>query len=113
MEDINIRLKNEELSAVQFILDYVQVHFHDKGFTFYIWPTVEFENKSFKFGDIEYRNKLCEIIGKKVINVFIIEKKSLIIDFGNIKITEDLNPYNPDIISEICLFQDKTDYWVW
>ena len=113
MEKINIKLKNEELSAVQFVQDYLQLHFQDKGFTFYIWPTIVIENKTYKFGDIEYRNKLCDIIGEKVKCISIIENISLTIDFENTKIIENLDPSNSDIVSDICVFQDKTDFWVW
>lgn len=113
MENINVKLKNEELTAVQFVHDYLQLHFQDKGFSFYIWPTIVIGNKTYKFGDTEYRNKLCDTIGQKVRGISIIETISLTIDFGNIKIIENLNPNDSNIISDICIFQDKTDFWIW
>lgn len=111
--DISNKLKNEALIAVQFVKDYLQIHFHEMGFSFYIWPTIKVKNEIYIFGDIEYRNKLCEIIDKKVKDVIIVENISLTIDFGDIKIIENLDSNNPDIISDICIFNDKTDFWVW
>ncbi|TGD57854.1 hypothetical protein [Flavobacterium humi] len=113
MKDINNKLNNEDLIAVQFVKDYLQLHFFEMGFTFYIWPVVEIKNKIYKFGDVEYRNKLCDFIGKKVKEVSIIENESITIDFGDSKILENINPNNPEIISEICIFHDDKDWWVW
>ena len=113
MKNINDRLENEELSAVQFVQDYVQLHFQDKGFTFYIWPTIQFDGCLYEFGNIDYRNKICEIIGEKIEKISIVETEQLIIHFNNAKIIENINPKNPKIISDICIFQDGEDFWIW
>lgn len=115
MKDIRIlneRIKGEELSAVQFVQDYLQLHFQNKGFTFYIWPSIQIKEKNFDFGDRDYRNKLCEIIGEKV-NKVLIENNILIIDLLCSKIKCNLDSNNIDIISDICIFQDGTDWWIW
>jgi len=55
------RLIGEQLSAVQFIQDYLQLHFDGQGLTCYIWPEIYFHNHCFKFGDI-MRQKLFESV---------------------------------------------------
>ena len=100
-------LIGEQLSAVQFIQDYLQLHFDGHGLTCYIWPEVYLKNQKFKFGNIEYRNKLCELIAKIVKTVTIIENDLLTIEFAdNSRINLSLDSRNPEIIAEIAIFND-------
>lgn len=113
MKDIKKILKNEVLSGVLFIQDYLQLHFHEMGFTFYIWPIIESNKKTYFFGDTEYRNKLCELIGEKVNEIIIIENRTLVVNFENSKIIENIDPTNSEIIADICIFQNGADLWIW
>ena len=98
----------EQLSAVQFVQDYLELHFDGHGLTCYIWPEVYYSNQKFKFGEIDYRNKLCEIINKSVKDVIIVEKELLTIEFeDNSRITLSLDVKNPKIIAEIAIFTDE------
>lgn len=106
------RLVGEELNAIQFVMDYLQVHFNSKGFTFYIWPSLSINSDIYEFGHIDYRNKLCELIGKIVSDVYIIENDLLVIEFETKeKIQLNINPNNPDIINEIAIFWDEGGGW--
>ena len=105
------RLVGEELNAIQFVMDYLQVHFNAKGFTFYIWPSLNINNDIYEFGHIDYRNKLCEFIEKVVSDVYILDD-ILIIEFekGD-RIQLNLDPNNPKIVSEIAIFWDEDGSW--
>jgi hypothetical protein len=56
----------QELSAVEFGHDYVQLRFDGPLVTFYEWPEVFREEGSYAFGEPEYRNVLCAVIGETV-----------------------------------------------
>lgn len=102
------RLIGEQLSAVQFIHDYLQLHFNDQGLTCYIWPEIFYNNHFIKFRDINYRNALCELINKIVKNVIIIEGELLSIEFiDSSRINLSLDSANPDIVGEIAIFHDS------
>jgi len=105
------KLVNEQLSSVEFVQDYLQLHFDGRIITSYIWPTINIKNESLIFGDVVYRNALCDFIGKKVKDIFFRDKEYLVLFFdeinGSLKI--DLDPNNPDIVSEIAVFNDKLD----
>src|SRR6266702_971059 len=59
-------LVGQELSAVEFVQDYVQLRFDGPLVTFYEWPEVFREEGSYAFGEPEYRNVLCALIGESV-----------------------------------------------
>ncbi|MDU1893091.1 MAG: hypothetical protein E6767_20635 [Dysgonomonas sp.] len=87
MEYLNSKLKGEQLSSVEFVQDYLH-----------------------SYGDIEYRNQLCNIISKKVIDLYIKENEILKLFFDDNKCLElNLDPSNPNIIAEIGFFEDPSD----
>jgi hypothetical protein len=56
----------QELAAVEFVQDYVQLRFDGPLVTFYEWPEVFREEGSYAFGEPEYRDWLCALIGESV-----------------------------------------------
>ena len=58
----------EELVAVEFVQDYLQLRFAAPLFTLYAWPHVLFPDFSVAYGEPEYRNALCAQIGEKVVD---------------------------------------------
>jgi len=108
---LNDKLAGEQLSSVEFVQDYLQLNFDGRIITSYIWPTVEIGEEVYKFGDQNYRNKLCGLIGKKIDNISCQEKKYLMLLFENgiEKIMINLDPNNPEIVSEIAIFNDELD----
>lgn len=105
------KLINEQLSSVEFVQDYLQLHFDGRTITSYIWPIINIKNENLIFGDVVYRNALCDFIGKKVKDLFFIDKECLVLYFEEIKgsLKIDLDQNNPDIVSEIMVFNDKLD----
>lgn len=112
MEDtLKNKLVGEQLSSVEFVQDYIQLHFDGRTITAYIWPEVKIKNEIWRFGEIEYRNKLCSLIGIEVEDLFFQDKEFLVLLFKNEKgvININLSPTNPEIISEIAIFNDDLD----
>jgi hypothetical protein len=72
-----------ELNAVEFVQDYVQLRFDTPLLTFYAWPHVLFSEYSLAYGEPEYRNALCALIGEKVEEATLEEGDSLTLKFEN------------------------------
>ena len=72
-----------ELNAVEFVQDYVQLRFETPLLTFYAWPHVLFSEYSLAYGEPEYRNALCALIGEKVEEATLEEGDSLTLKFEN------------------------------
>lgn len=107
---LKTKLIGEQLSSVEFVQDYLQIHFDGKNFIIYVWPIVYQNGKKHIFGEPDYRNALCELISLKVKDIFFKENEILKIIFDSKSIIEiDLHNNNPDIISEIALFNDTLD----
>jgi hypothetical protein len=73
----------EELVAVEFVQDYLQLRFAAPLFTLYAWPHVLFPDFSVAYGEPEYRNALCAQIGEKVAQASLEEGDALTIEFEN------------------------------
>lgn len=73
----------EELVAVEFVQDYLQLRFPAPSFTLYAWPHVLFPDFSVAYGEPEYRNALCAQIGEKVVQASLEEGDALTIEFEN------------------------------
>ena len=111
MEDIlKKKLIGEQLSSIEFVQDYLQIHFDDKNFIIYIWPIVYQDGNKYIFGEENFRNALCELIGLDIKDVVFKESERLKIIFDTKNIIEiDLNSENPDIVSKIAIFNDTLD----
>ncbi len=105
------KLAGEQLSSVEFVQDYVQLHFDGRTITAFVWPEIKIKDSVFRFGEIEYRNVLCNLIGIEVEDLFMQDKAFLVLQFKDEKgiITINLSPTNPEIISEIAIFSDELD----
>ena len=73
----------EELKAVEFVEDFLQLRFDAPLFTLYNWPHVLLTDFSVAFGEPEYRNALCAQIGEKVVQASLEEGDALTIEFEN------------------------------
>jgi len=105
------KLIGEQLSSVEFVQDYLQLHFDGRTITIYVWPVIQDNSVTCCFGEVEYRNRLCELIGLEVKDLFYQERKSLVLMFNDTESTIklDLDPSNPDVVSEIAIFNDELD----
>src|SRR4051812_35531091 len=59
-------LVDQQLSAVIFIQDYLQLDFDGKRLTVNVWPAVFLSGKEFQIGHVGYRDALCELISRQV-----------------------------------------------
>lgn len=86
-------LEGRQLSSVEFVQDYVQLHFDGPTLTAVTHPRVHVMNQSFEWGKQEYRNALCDRIGKLVRHATTIPEQQIKIEFEDgALISISLNP---------------------
>lgn len=112
MEEIlKDKLIGEQLSSVEFVQDYLQLHFDGRTITIYVWPEIQNEDHTFQYGEEKYRNELCDFIGLEVKDLYYHDRDFLVLLFketdNSIKL--NLDPSNPDVVSEIAIFNDGLD----
>jgi hypothetical protein len=73
----------EELVAVEFVQDYLQLRFDTPLLILHAWPHLLFSEFSIAYGEPEYRNALCSLIGEKVEDATLEEGDSLTLKFEN------------------------------
>lgn len=76
-------IEGAELTAVEFVEDYVQLRFGGPLLRLYAWPYVMLPEFSVAFGEAEYRNALCAQIGETVATAMLEEGDALTVEFGN------------------------------
>ena len=76
-------MEGEELRSVAFVEDYLELRFGKPLLTLYAWPYVMHTEYSVAFGEPEYRNALCALIGEQVSTASLEEGSALTIEFGN------------------------------
>ncbi len=74
-------LEGQELTAVEFVADYLRLRFDGPMLTLYAWPHVLLADFSVAFGEPEYRNALCAQIGEMVATAKLEELDSLTVEF--------------------------------
>jgi hypothetical protein len=73
-------MEGQELSAVEFVGDYLRLRFDGPMLTLYAWPHLLFEEFSLAFGEPEYRNGLCAQIGEIVAKASLEEMDALTVE---------------------------------
>ena len=73
-------IEGQELTAVEFVSDYLRLRFDGPMLTLYAWPHVLLSDFSLGFGEPEYRNALCAQIGETVAKAALEEMESLTIE---------------------------------
>ncbi len=76
-------IEGQELSAVEFVGDYLRLRFDGPMLTLYAWPHVLLPEFSIAYGEPEYRNWLCAQIGQIVSKASLEELGALTIEFEN------------------------------
>ena len=74
-------IEGQELTAVEFVSDYLRLRFDGPILTLYAWPHVLLEDFSIAFGEPEYRNALCAQIGETVAKAALEELEAVTIEF--------------------------------
>jgi hypothetical protein len=72
-------LIGEQLSAVTFVQDYLQLHFDGPRLTVFSHPVVTLGEKTFHWGKPGFRDALCNNIAKKVTEVRVAYGESIAI----------------------------------
>jgi len=73
-------IEGQELSAVEFVGDYLRLRFDGPMLTLYAWPHLLFPEFSIAFGEPEYRNGLCAQIGEIVAKASLEELEALTVE---------------------------------
>ena len=76
-------IEGEELKAVAFVEDFLELSFGAPLLTLRNWPYVMLPDFSVAFGEPEYRNALCAQIGEQVATAVLEEDNALTIELGN------------------------------
>ncbi|HEY0460838.1 MAG TPA: hypothetical protein VGC97_17005 [Pyrinomonadaceae bacterium] len=63
------RIIGEQLSAVSFVMDYLQLQFNGYFLTVLTPLVVVTNDRTYSFGDLGFRDTLCERIAQKVIEI--------------------------------------------
>ena len=74
-------IEGQELSAVEFVQDFLRLRFDGPMLTLYAWPHVLLADFSIAFGEPEYRNALCAQIGEMVAKASLEEMEALTVEF--------------------------------
>lgn len=74
-------LEGQELTAVEFVADFLRLRWDGPLLTLYAWPHVLLADFSIAFGEPEYRNALCSQIGEIVGTAKLEELDSLTVEF--------------------------------
>jgi hypothetical protein len=105
-------LKKEQLSSVEFVQDYLQLHFDGTTFTCYVWPIVKSKAIVFKHDHVDYKNQLCSLIAQIVDDIILIEGVSITITFANSSMIElSLDKNDPNVENEIAILSDDNNNW--
>jgi len=108
MENPFIVLKDQQLSSVIFVQDYLQLDFDGYTVTCYEWPKVILSDGKFVIDDKEYRNVLCSLIAKKVSNTSLIEDETFVINFQT---GEEINITLTNAKEEVIYFTTPEGEW--
>ncbi len=76
-------LIGQELTAVEFVLDHLQLRFDGPCLTLFVWPDVFREEGSYAYGEPEFRNMLCDQLGVEVTAATLEEDEAVEVGFAN------------------------------
>jgi|SRR5271157_4987542 len=73
----------EQLSSVEFVQDYMQLHFDGPTLTAFVLPTLKSYGRTIRFGEQGYRDELCAKIGHNVSAAYVREGDAIIVEFDD------------------------------
>lgn len=76
-------LEKRKLTAVTFVMDYLQLFFEEACFNLYVWPLIKTRDSVFNITTMGYHDVLCGQVGRSVISVREKLKDKLLIEFEN------------------------------
>ncbi len=85
-------LSGIRLDAIVFVMDYLQIQFDGGVATYLQFPDVTVRDRTYSYGDQDYRNVLCEFILSIVASVDYEDDVSFCLNFEKGKICVSLAP---------------------
>jgi hypothetical protein len=82
-------LVGEQLTAITFVMDYLQLCFDDVILSCFTLPTVQVDNDTFANGQLGWRDALCSCIGQPVTQASLADD-ALGLSFGYIRVAISL-----------------------
>lgn len=76
------RLVGEQMSAVAFVMDYVELHFNGRIVRALANPIVQVDGKRIRFPGVGSRDALCQLIGRSVSKAELVEGIAFTCHFG-------------------------------
>ena len=74
-------IEGQELTAVEFVTDYLRLRFDGPMLTLFAWPHILLAEFSIAYGEPEFRNALCAQIGEMVAKASLEELDALTVEF--------------------------------
>lgn len=105
-------LLGESVSAVTFVMDYLQVQLESGVLNFYNWPIVSIGEKTLRHGDVGYRDALCEFITKTIRAVDELLDEGLKLEFADSSIAVPLRVDKDFPGPEIAAFASRKGPWL-
>jgi hypothetical protein len=102
----------EQLSAVTFVQDYLQLHFDGPVLTLFVWPTIIADAGTFEQGTAGYKDQLCSMISRKVLRANAYNADRLQLEFvGGLSIIVPLGAQFRTTPESAILKDGLTDRW--
>lgn len=107
------QLVGEELEAVTFVRDHVQLQFLRHLLKCLTWPLVDAVGQPLAFGDRGYRDALCGLIDHRVTAVRDDDESGLVLEFGGRSLR--IRPRQEEVVAsgEIAVLMTDGDCAVW
>lgn len=105
-------LVGESVSAVTFVMDYLQLQLESGALNFYNWPAVTVGGKTLRHDDADYKDALCEFITKTIREVDELLDEGLKLDFADGSITVPLSVDKDFPCPEIAEFVSREKPWL-
>jgi hypothetical protein len=77
------KIIGEQLSSVEFVQDYIQLHFDGPTLTAFVWPVISTNGKTIRAGEPGYKDAVCASIGRKVQSAEVVEGVEVLIEFAD------------------------------
>ncbi len=106
-------IAGQMLTAVQFVMDYVELHFENCGLAAFTSPEVRQSDIVYRLGDADYRDALCRLIGVQVRSATDSSEEIVIESANGVAITISLRAEDR-VGPESALFNSPSGgLWVW
>jgi L-fucose isomerase-like protein len=109
-----VAIEGEQLSAVTFVQDYLQLHFDGPRLTLITLPFVMKGETRFDPGSAGYRDALCSFIAQKVLRAYAIPADRLQIEFSDqTSIITSLKPESYRAAHAVFFDNGPDESWAW